>query len=430
MINTRKQHLYKTLYLLPSLIVVVLFTGFIANTNQLFAAESDLPSPPQPQSVDIYLFHSEGCPHCRNEIAYLEETYSLDPYVKLNFYEVSKNRENAKLFGEVGNFMNVEVGFVPFTVIGSDYHVGFDEVKTPEFINTKIEEVKTRNDINKLTTEFFANQHKQTEKTGQQKVAVDYEKISEILPKTIAIPIIGNVSTSGLSLFMLTIVIAFVDGFNPCAMWVLLFLISLLLGMPDRKRMWIIGLTFLTASAVVNLLFMTAWLNFFMLIGYITWVRTIIGIVAILAAIYSFRSYITNKNGGCEVVDTKKRKATFEKLKQITLSKSLVLALVGVSMLAFAVNLVEAICSAGLPAIYTQILALNNLTTLQNLFYMLLYQLIFMLDDIIIFAVAMLTLQAVGIQSKYSQYARLIGGIIMLAIGLALIFAPQLLLFG
>lgn len=247
--------------------------------------------------------------------------------------------------------------------------------------------------------------------------------------ESLTLPIIGTIQTANLSLPLLSVVIGLIDGFNPCAMWTLLFLISLLLSMKDRRRMWILGTVFIIASAFVYFLFLTAWLNFFMILGFVLWVRIAVGLVALGAGFYSLRSYYQNKEG-CEVVEGKKRQKVFEKLKKITQERDFLLALFGIILLAFAVNIVELVCSAGLPAVYTQILSLSNLSPWQNYTYILIYILFFMIDDLFIFAVAMITLHAVGVQNKYARFSRLIGGILMLIIGALLLFKPEFLMFG
>ena len=118
------------------------------------------------------------------------------------------------------------------------------------------------------------------------------------------------------------------------------------------------------------------------------------------------------------------------KIKKFTSEKSLLLALVGVITLAFSVNLIELACSAGLPLIFTQILALNNLGLFEYSIYILLYLIFFLIDDIVIFVIAMKTLEVTGISTKYTKYSHLIGGIIMLIIGILMIFKPSWLMFN
>jgi hypothetical protein len=146
--------------------------------------------------------------------------------------------------------------------------------------------------------------------------------------------------------------------------------------------------------------------------------------------VYNLREYFINKESGCKVTGDEKRQRVFEKLKAITQKQQFWLALGGIIILAGAVNLVELICSAGLPVVFTQILALSNLAKWQYYLYMLLYIFIFMLDDLIVFIVAMVTLKMTGITTKYTRLSHLIGGILMLIIGLLLIFKPEWLMFG
>jgi len=159
-------------------------------------------------------------------------------------------------------------------------------------------------------------------------------------------------------------------------------------------------------------------------------VRIIIGGLALLGGGYNLKEFLFNRAGGCRVAGDEKRQKVFQKIKIIIGQHSFWLALGGIILLAFAVNLVELICSAGLPAVYAQVLALNKLTSWQYHLYILLYILFFMLDDLFVFFVAMITLQMTGITTKYTKYSRLIGGLLMLLIGLLLIFKPAWLMFG
>ncbi len=260
--------------------------------------------------------------------------------------------------------------------------------------------------------------------SGQSAAA---QELTEI-PKTLNLPFIGEFETASVSLPILTILFGALDGFNPCAMWVLLFLISLLLNMKDRKRMWILGSAFIVTSAFVYFLFMVAWLNLLIFLGFLKWVRIVIGLVALASAFYNLKKWYENRPG-CPAAKNEKRRKIFEKIRNIVGRKQFLLALGGIILLAFAVNLVEVLCSAGLPVVYTQILTLNNIPSGQYYLYLLLYILVFLLDDLIIFIVAMVTLRAVGLTSKYTRASALIGGVLMLLIGLLMIFKPAWLMF-
>ena len=260
--------------------------------------------------------------------------------------------------------------------------------------------------------------------SGQSAAAQEFTEI----PKPLNLPFIGEFETASVSLPILTILFGALDGFNPCAMWVLLFLISLLLNMKNRKRMWILGSAFIITSAFVYFLFMVAWLNLLIFLGFLKWVRIVIGLVALASAFYNLKKWYKNRPG-CPAAKNEKRRKIFEKIRSIVGRKQFLLALGGIILLAFAVNLVEVLCSAGLPVVYTQILTLNDIASGQYYLYLLLYILVFLLDDLIIFIVAMVTLRAVGLTSKYTRASALIGGVLMLLIGLLMIFKPAWLMF-
>lgn len=372
----------------------------------------------QDNQVIIHFFWAKGCPHCAKEKVFLQELTDKYQQIIVKDYEVTANRANAVLLQKVGKELNADVSGVPFTVIGKEYIAGYyNDETTGKEIEDKIDCA-----IRDGCVDIINNLN--------QKPNITNEEEASIIPQSLNIPIFGSISTKNLSLPAFTFVIALLDGFNPCAMWVLLFLISLLLGMHNRLKMFVLGFSFIVASALVYFLFLSAWLNIFLFLGFIAWIRLGIGIVALGAGGLNIKEYITNKTGGCNVTGDEKRRKIFDKIKGITQNKQFVVALFGIILLAFAVNLVELVCSAGLPAIYTKVLTMSRLPTWQYYLYLLFYIFIFMLDDLIIFFTAMITFQAVGIQSKYSRFSHLIGGILMLIIGLLLLFKPELLMFG
>jgi cytochrome c biogenesis protein CcdA len=213
-------------------------------------------------------------------------------------------------------------------------------------------------------------------------------------------------------------------------MWVLLFLISVLIGMKDRRRMWAIGLTFLLTSAFVYLLIMLSWISIAVKITTIVWVRNVIAVIAVIGGVINLKSFFKSNDSGCEVVDDKKRKNIFKKIRKFTSEKSFFLALIGVMGLAISVNLVELACSAGLPLVFSELLALNNTSSFMKFMYTLVYIFFFLIDDLVVFLIAMFTMKVTGISTKYNKFSHLIGGIIMLVVGILLIFKPGLLMFN
>jgi len=238
---------------------------------------------------------------------------------------------------------------------------------------------------------------------------------------TIVLPLIGEIVLADYSLPALAVILGLVDGFNPCAMWVLVYLISLIATLRDRKRIWLIVGSFVLASGVLYFLFMTAWLNAFLLIGYVKPLTTVIGLVALGGGILQIREVVETKGAiVCKVTDEESRKKTMTKVQQIVSSPLTWGILAGIIALAFTVNAVEFVCSAAVPAIFTRVLSLASLTTFQYYGYILLYVLFFMLDDLVIFGTAAFALTS-SLGDRYAKYSRPVGATILIILGLLLL---------
>lgn len=357
----------------------------------------------QTEKIQIYFFYSAICPHCAKEREFLKMLGKKYPEVEIKEYEVLYHPENQKIlkdFFEKYQVPEKDRGWVPVTFTPTKYFIGFNEQIAKE-IESCIKEC-----LGEITP----------------------------VPQKIKIPIFGEIDISKTSLFTLTIIFGALDGLNPCAMWILLFLISLLINTRSRKRMFLVGGTFIVASGIVYYLILTGWLKLFLAISYVNLTRILIGIFALGLGIWQIRTFQKYK-GVCPIAEGDKlkgkiRNGLMKQAQEIVSSPLTPTILVGVIFLALGINLVEFFCSAGLPAIYTRILALNLVSALNYYLYLLLYTFIFMLDDSIIFALAVITLNKIGFTEKYNYWATLIGGILILALGILLIFKPELLMFG
>lgn len=350
------------------------------------------------EKVDIYFFYGSTCPHCAKEKEMLYDLADKNDNIIIHAYEVYNSKENQELMKKKAEKLNTTVSGVPFTIIEEEYFVGYSETYTKKAI------IKTINNL------------------------IDGTIIEDNY--SVDIPLIGNIETKKLSLPVVTILMGVLDGFNPCAMWILLFLISILITMKEKKKRLILGSTFIMTSTIIYFLFMVAWLNFALFVGATSWIKMLVAFVAITGGIINLKNSLFKKDSGCSIVSDKKRVKMFDKIKKFTSQKSFMLSILGIIALAISVNVIELLCSAGLPVIYTQILALNNVSTLQYYLYIMLYMIFFMFDDMLIFIIAMSTLKLTGISTKYSKISHIVGGILMIIIGLLLIFNPGLLMFN
>ncbi|NMB69788.1 hypothetical protein GYA27_01100 [candidate division WWE3 bacterium] len=402
--------------LVKFIFISILFLTVLTSTNSFSYAQ-------ETNDLNIHLFHSTTCPHCKAERKFLGKLLQNYPNVKLHEYDVD-NKSNVKILIATAKRLNTSISAVPFLVIGEDYIVGYQSDDTTGVeIETKIKEALITHPVD-IVGEIAA------EAAKDKKPTQTTESNNRPVVGSIKVPFIGNVEISKLSLPTLTVLIGLLDGFNPCAMWVLLFLISLLIGMQDRKRMWILGGTFIGVSGLIYYMFMAAWLNVFLIIGYAAIVRYVIAVSAVAIGVYYLRRYMKNKDGGCETADYSKKQQIFDKAKKVVSQNNLAVAIVGIASLAIAVNVLELLCSAGLPAVYTKVLSMTQMPKIGYYLYLLGYVLFFMADDLIVFFVAMFTFKAIGIESKYSRYSQLVGGLVMLALGIVMLVNPALLTFG
>ena len=378
--------------------------------------------------VNIYLFHSYTCKHCKEEIKLLDELEKEYDNIKVYKYEVNENG-NGELLKNISEIMGSKVTGTPYTIIGNKVFSGYDYENSKGRFKGAIEYYSKYGYEDKVG-EYISSIPLPSYEVKDTDPDVD-EYINDYISYKVKLPLIGEVKLKNLTLPLVTVVIGLADGFNPCAMWVLLFLISMLIGMKDKKRMWILGSTFLLTSALIYLIFMMSWLNLANLLISVVWVRVIIAVVSLVGGFINLRGYIKHRKvSGCDVVDDKKRNRIITRIKKFTTEKNFWLAILGVIVLAISVNVVELACSAGLPVMFIEILSLNNLTAIEEIIYIVLYMLFFLLDDFVVFVIAMTTLSLTGVSSKYGNLSKLIGGILMLLIGLLLMFKPEWIMFN
>ena len=377
------------------------------------------------ENVILYFFHGDGCPHCREETKFLKRMSKKYSYLKIVKYEVWYNEENSALLDKVFDAYKISVSGVPTTIIGDTFISGYDDT-----IGEKIERAieyysshKSDDYVSKIKDGTF-----NVEDFPKENGFLKQEELSD-KEMSFKLPFFGKINLKSASLTTAAVIIGLIDGFNPCAMWILLFLISVLMGMKDKKRMWVLGITFLLTSALVYLGIMLSWIEIVVKITTVIWIRNIIAIVALIGGVINLKSFIKSNDSGCEVVDDKKRKKIFKKIRKFTSEKSFILAIIGIMGLAVSVNLVELACSAGLPIVFSELLALNHTSSIMRFFYTLLYIFFFLLDDLVVFFIAMFTMKVTGISSKYNKYSHLIGGVIMVLVGILLLFKPEWLMF-
>ena len=366
----------------------------------------------QPAAQEYYHFEGEArmdffylptCPHCYEQEQFHVGLQERHPSLTIVNHDVTVPTEQLLLIAKLSEKgqMTDEIQ-TPTTFIGDNFFIGFSE-KT----GRQIEEAVIANG---------------------ELVAQGQGAGGEEQKFTVSVPFIGEVYLLNYSLPVIAIVLGLVDGFNPCAMWVLVYLIALVMEIGNKKRIWLIVGTFVLASGILYFLFMTAWLNAFLFLGYVRAVTVLIGLVALGGGILSVREYFRMKGPlVCDVSSPEEKKSTMQRAKMLASGPLTVATIIGIIALAFAVNAIEFVCSAALPAVFAQVLAVSNLSALEHYAYIALYVLFFMLDDLIIFGLAAFAVGNISVGEKYAKLSRIVGGVLLLVLGFMLLFAPYAL---
>ena len=330
----------------------------------------------------LHVFVHPDCPHCHEAKNFLRTRPEIDFVAHDVSTEVGR-----KLYREITTTLGIadsRLG-VPLFVFGDRHMIGFDRPET----------------------------------TGAALLALvraENDAASE-LPARIDLPIFGEIDPAYYSLLALTVVMGLADGFNPCAMWVLVYLISLIAGLRDRAKIWWLVGTFVLTSGILYFLLMTAWLNMFLVVGYVGPLTELVALAAIGFGISHLYELVWTRGAiECEVGDIEQRQRTMARIRDVVAAPIGVSSVILIVGLAFAVNAVEFICSAALPAIYTHVLALSDVSTVGYYAYITLYVVFFMLDDLIIFGLAAFAAQRI-INSRYAVLSRLAGGMVLIALG-------------
>jgi thiol-disulfide isomerase/thioredoxin len=244
-------------------------------------------------------------------------------------------------------------------------------------------------------------------------------------PNEVRVPMLGTIRVGELGLPLFTVLIGLIDGFNPCAMWVLIFLLTVLVGLNDRRKMLLIAGTFVVVSGLAYFAFMAAWFNVFRLIGHIRQAQVALGVLAVLIGAVHVKDFFAFKKGLSLSIPESAKPGIYERVRRIVTAKNVGGALAGAVVLAVLVNTVELLCTAGLPAIYTQVLSARGFPLWKNYLYLGLYIAAYMFDDAVMVGVVVTTLSRRRLQEKEGRYLKLVSGVVILALGLVMLLKPE-----
>ncbi len=342
------------------------------------------------QTIDVYV--REGCPHCADAEIYLQGLKRRYPRLDIRYHDVSVDPEALNNLLALSRGHRIERPGVPSFLVCDAFYVGFSErAGSGDWIVGQL-----------VDPGGGANRYQINTPLG-----------------------VFSVKQLGLPAF--TVVLGLIDGFNPCAMWVLLFLLSILVNVRDRRRIVLVAGTFVLVSGLVYLAFMAAWLNLFLLIGFARWLQVAIGMLAIVIGTVHIKDFFAFGKGFSLSIPDAVKPTLYTRMRSVLHAESMWAALVAVTIVAVMVNMVELLCTAGLPALYTQVLTLNPMPTARYYGYLILYNLAYIFDDALMVTIAVITMNKFKLQEKQGRWLKLISGVVVISLGVLLLAAPGLL---
>ena len=351
----------------------------------------------------LYFFWGVGCPHCAKAKPFLEELKKKYPGLRVESWEVLEKRENIPRLMEMAKARGMEPTGVPVFIVGERAIGGFS--------------AGTANEVEEAVR--AALRALPADRAGPKAPPPE--------PPPLRLPLVGSVETAKLSLPVFTVVIASLDSFNPCAFFVLFFLLSLLIHAHSRRRMLLIGGLFVFFSGLVYFLFMAAWLNLFLLTGTIPAITVAAGVVALMVATVNIKDFFFFEQGVSLTIPEQQKPKLFARMRRLMKADSLPSMLAGTTVLALAANSYELLCTAGFPMVFTRVLTLRQLPTVQYYAYLAFYCGIYIVPLAVIVVIFTVTLGGRKLTEWQGRVLKLLSGLMMLGLGLVLLIDPALL---
>jgi glutaredoxin len=362
----------------------------------------------------ITVFTRPGCPRCAAAKEWMSGAAARNPGFEVAYVDLAQDAGGRAVLAEIVKRHGVGGASVPVIHACNSVIVGFDRAETT---GARIEKL-----LGKWTADCPGPVGEAIEgDTGEGNVIVE--------PSTIDVPMLrwfnGTLDPAKLGMPLFTIAVGLVDGFNPCAMWVLLLLLSILVNLNDRWKILAIAGTFVFVSGAAYFAFMAAWLNVFEWIGYLRPVQVALGLVAITIGMIHVKDFFAFKQGPSLSIPDAAKPGIYDRIRRIVNAENLPAAIAGAFALAVLVNVVELLCTAGLPALYTSILSQQGYGMADRYGYLLLYILAYMFDDAIMVAGVVWSLSRFKLQETGGRWLKLFSGSVILLLGLVMLFRPE-----
>jgi cytochrome c biogenesis protein CcdA/thiol-disulfide isomerase/thioredoxin len=398
-------------------------------------------------TVPVYFFWGEGCPHCTAQKPVLDELAGLIPQVEIRAFEVWYEPLNRPAFAAMAARHGFEPGSVPATFIGDRYWIGFHPSMRQEIEDAVIACIRdgcVDPGIGIVTTAPEPRVQTPTspppvEPTPPRTLEPPEPGVAAPLPvapvpaavpgasegATVHVPLIGAVSLGAHPLALSTALIAFVDGFNPCSLWVLSILLALVLHTGSRRQVALVGSTFLLVTAAVYALFIVGLFRIFTVIDLLGPIQVVVALLAMGFALVNIKDYFWFGRGISFTISDRHKPKIYRDIRALLTSGRSTAALLGATVvMALGIALIELPCTAGFPVLWSNLVAGHGVSGGEFSLLLALYMTIYLLDELVVFGVAVLTLRMSRMEEKHGRVLKLVGGMVMLALALVLLLDP------
>lgn len=373
--------------------------------------------------VHLYFFWSRSCPHCRKALPFVQELSSEYPWLELHSHELTGDRANIVLYVEMAEKLGREARSVPAFLLCGHMITGFDNASG---IGKQVRRLAELCRAEALATAVDGERPPAIGRSAVGNPAnSDADPESTVDAKPLQVPMLGELDAHTLSLPVFTLLIAGLDAFNPCAFFVLLFLLSLMVHARSRARMLVVGMTFVFCSGLVYFLFMAAWLNLFLVIGGARVVTLLAGLLATLIGLLNVKDFFWFQRGPSLSIPEQAKPGLYRRMRGLLNAENSATMVAGTVVLALAANSYELLCTAGFPMVYTRVLTLNDLSSWAHYGYLALYNSIYVLPLLFIVLLFTFTLGARKLSERQGRILKLLSGVMMLALGLTMLGAPE-----
>lgn len=362
--------------------------------------------------VDIEVFVREGCPHCAKAETFLHTLQQEQPALNIVIVDIAKQPDALQRLQSLAKNQGIRTVRIPAFQIRGQLLIGYsDETSTGQLIRDVLAQ-----------TPPVKNNHDNSGSCEAEQVNTC--EVTTPAKPTFAVNFLGyKLSLDEVGLPLFTVAMGLLDGFNPCSMWVLLLVIALLAPINNRPRMLAIAGTFVVVEGVAYFMFMAAWLNLFLLIGLSRVSEIAIALIALVAGLLNLKDFWRFGWGVSLSIPNAAKPAIYERIRNILQAKNMTAAIIGAVVLALLVQIVEFMCTSGFPALYTRILTLKQLDNISYYSYLLLYNIAYMLDDLLILSIGVITLSQHRLQEKEGRWLKFISGLAMVGLGIYLLVA-------